>query len=117
MNEVWARLLLVAGLLAIAGAIALIQRKRPASASRTVPARGLAAGAYFFSSTTCSSCDRARDKLNSRFGEDGYIEFSWERDPEAFDTHRIGQVPALLIISEGGRGRLHLGQPDKALDP
>jgi hypothetical protein len=116
MNELWARVFLVAGILAITAAIAFIQRRRTASA-RTVSARGLAAGVYFFTSATCSTCDRARDSLDDRLGRDGYTEYSWERDPEAFAEHRIDQVPAVLIVGDGGRGSLHLGQPDKALGP
>jgi hypothetical protein len=83
---------------------------------RNVSARGLAAGVYFFSSEACSTCDLARSKLDRRLGEDGYTEFSWEQHPEVFTEHRVDQVPAVLVVGEGGRARLHLGQPE-GLDP
>jgi hypothetical protein len=117
MSEVWARVVLVAGILAVATAIALIQRRRRASPVRTVPARGLATGVYFFSSAACSTCDLARNKLDRRLGEDGYTEFSWEQHPESFSEHRVDQVPAVLVVGDAGSARLHLGQPEGALDP
>jgi hypothetical protein len=117
MSELWARVLLVAGILAVTAAIALLQHRRKGSSVRNVPARGLAAGVYFFSSAACSTCETARNKLDHRLGDDGYIEFSWEQHPEAFTEHHVDQVPAVLVVGDGGGARLHLGQPEEALDP
>lgn len=117
MSEIWIRTGLVIGALAAAGIIALIQRRRAAAPVRSVKTKGLAPGVYFFSSATCSTCDQAREKLESSLGADGYTEFAWDLHPDMFTELGIDQVPAVVIVDDAGRGRLHLGQPDRALDP
>jgi hypothetical protein len=117
MNDLWVRLAVVAGALAVAGLIALITRRRTTAGVRTVRARDLAAGVYFFSSVTCGTCDQARTKLDSTLGADGYEEFAWERHPETFTELGVDQVPAVMVVDHGGRGRIYFGQPDRALGP
>lgn len=115
MDEIWARVGLVLGALAVAGTISLIQRRRTRRPVRSVKAADMAAGVYFFSSATCPTCERAREKLNDRLGEDGYTEFTWENEPDPFNTLDVDAVPAVAVLDEAGRGRLYPGQPDRAL--
>lgn len=117
MNELWVRVALVAGALALAGVIALMVRRRATARVRTVKTRGLEAGVYFFSAATCATCEQARTKLDSSLGPDGYKEFAWEHHPQIFTEYDIDQVPAVMIVDDGGRGRIHFGQPDLALGP
>ncbi len=115
MDEIWARVGLVAGALAVAGAVILIQRWRARRSIRAVEVTDAAPGVYFFSSSTCPTCERARAKLDARLGKDGYTEYAWEEDPGPFGDFDVDAVPAVAILEEGGRGRLYPGQPEKAL--
>jgi hypothetical protein len=115
MSELWVRLALVAGVVAIGGAIALIGRRRARQAVSIVRAPDLDPGFYFFSSTSCTTCEQARAKLDTVLGPGGYKEFAWEEHPEAFTEYSVDQVPALMVVDHSRRGRLHLGQPDRAL--
>ena len=111
----WARIGLVGAALAVAGAIALIQRRRALSPVRAVETPGLAPGVYFFSSASCPTCRRARETLDASIGDSGYDELVWEEQPLAFRDIGVDAVPAVLIVGEGGRGRLYPGQPERAL--
>lgn len=115
MDEIWARLGLVVGALALAGCVILIQRARARRPIRTVEVAEKVPGVYFFSSSTCPTCEQARDKLDESLGEDGYTEYAWEDDPVPFGAFDVDAVPAVVILEEGGRGRLYPGQPDKAI--
>lgn len=117
MNEIWARVALVGGALVIVGLIALIRHRHVRSGVRSVAGTGLGAGVYFFSAASCATCARARAKLDSALGVKGYEEFAWESDPETFTEYGIEQVPAVMVVDDGGRGRVYLGQPDRALGP
>lgn len=115
MDEIWARVGLVAGALAVAGSVILIQRWRARRPIRTVEVADAAPGIYFFSSSTCPTCEQARARLDARLGNDGYTEYAWEDDPGPFGDFDVDAVPAVVILEEGGRGRLYPGQPDKAI--
>lgn len=115
MDEIWARAGLVIGALAVAACVTLIQRWRTRRPIRAVDIAGTAPGVYFFSSSTCPTCERAREKLNARLGKHGYTEYAWENDPERFADFDVDAVPTVVILEEGGHGRLYPGQPDKAL--
>ncbi len=115
MDEVWARVGLVVGALAVATCVTVIQRWRTRRPVRTVKVADAAPGIYFFSSSTCATCERAREKLDARLGEDGYTEHAWEDDPAPFVDFDVDAVPAVVILGDEGRGRLYPGQPDKAL--
>jgi hypothetical protein len=117
MNELWLRVALVAGALAIAAVIALITRRRASKEVRTVRAESLGAGVYFFSAATCDTCERARVSLDSKLGAGGYTELAWERHPDVFAEHGVDQVPAVMVVDDSGRGRVYLGQPDLAVGP
>lgn len=117
MSELWLRVAIVGGALVVAGLIALITRTRAANAIRTVRAEHLEAGVYFFSATTCETCERARDRLDSKLGASGYTEFAWEHHPDVFSEYGVDQVPAVMVVNHEGRGSLRFGQPDRALGP
>lgn len=114
MDDIWLRVTVIAGVLAIAGLVVIVQRQRAQAPVRAIGSTGLEAGVYFFSSATCSSCEAAREKLDAAMGEDGYTEFVWENEPDPFTDLKVNAVPAVLIVRDG-RGRLYPGQPDRAL--
>lgn len=115
MDEVWARVALVAGALAVSGLVVWWQRRRGGHAIRHVPTSDLPEGVYFFSSTACPSCKSARESIVIKLGDDGFTEFVWQEDGGLFDELEILAVPALLVVSADGSGRLFSGQPDLAL--
>lgn len=115
MDEILARVGLVGGALVVAGAVALILRRRSRAPELDRDVPGFAAGLYLFSSTTCSTCESARNKLTAALGEHGFTEFVWEEEPQVFSDLEIAAVPAVLVVAEAGRGRLYPGQPDEAL--
>jgi hypothetical protein len=115
MDEVWARIVLIAGVLAVAGGVALLRRRSSRRPVRDIEARGWSAGVYFFSSATCPTCDSAREKLDAQLGEAGYTEFSWERDSGRFRELAVDAVPSVAVVDESGKGRLYPGQPGRAL--
>lgn len=114
MDEIWVRASLVAGAFTVAGAFALIQRRRAFHPVRTITSTGLTAGVYFFSSATCATCQEARDKLDAYLGRGGYAERVWDQDPGSFADLGVDAVPSVLIVSEKGSGRMYSGQPDRA---
>ena len=115
MDEVWVRVALVAGALAVAGVVVLAQRLRARPSVRTVVETGLAPGVYLFTSATCSSCAQARQTLQTELGEDRFCEFAWEEGSATFDQLGIDAVPAVLVVEPGGGGTVFPGQPDRAL--
>jgi hypothetical protein len=115
MDEVWARAALVAGALAVAGVVVLVQRLRARPSVRTVGETSLAPGTYLFTSATCAGCAQARQTLRTELGEDRFHEFAWEEGSAPFDELGIDAVPAVLVVDPGGRGTVFPGQPDRAL--
>lgn len=115
MSEVWIRVGAVLGALAVAGCVVLIQRWRVRGPVRDVESAGMSSGVYFFSSASCPTCTRAREKLDARLGDTGYTEFVWEEDPGPFQELDVDAVPCVVVLGDDGRGRLYPGQPDKAL--
>lgn len=116
MDEVWARAAVVAGALAVAGVVAWIQRWRARRPVRLAGDTGLSPGIYLFTSTGCESCLRARDSLDTELGPTGYHEITWNDDADRFDDIGVDAVPTVLVVSQGGEGRLYPGQPDAVLD-
>ena len=115
MDEVWVRVGLIAGTLLVVGVTTVVLRRREAGTPRQVSATGLASGIYFFSSTTCPTCRSARDTLVDRIGEVGFSEIAWEQDALLFSELGVDAVPAVLVVGDGGAGRLFPGQPDRVL--
>ena len=116
MDEFWLRVGLVAAAFLLVGTIAIWQRARGRRMPiRNVSSADLGPGIYFFSSATCPTCARARDKLDQTLGEEAYIELRWEEEPGPFAEVGVDAVPAVLIVGASGEGRLFPGQPERAL--
>lgn len=115
MDELWVRVALVGGSLALAGAVAWLLDRRGRSGVRNVPAADLAPGVYFFTSATCPTCARARETLERGLGEESYTELRWEDEPSTFGAVGVSAVPAVLIVRDTGEARLFSGQPGRAL--
>lgn len=115
MDEIWVRLALIAGAVAVAGSVALLQRSRSRDPVRRIESTDLAEGVYLFSSASCESCNRARDRLRERLGEAGYTELAWSEEPGVFEDVGVDAVPAVLVVNGDGRATLYPGQPDRVL--
>jgi hypothetical protein len=115
MDEIWARIGLLLGALAVAGLTVLVRRSRVRAPEREIRAPELAPGLYLFSSATCSTCEQARRTLVAGVGESGFEEYAWEQRPELFTQLDVTAVPAVLVMREGGRGKLYPGRVEKAL--
>jgi hypothetical protein len=114
MDDIWGRAVVVAAVLAVAGAIALWRRARTRRA-RDVSPESLQPGIYLFTSSTCPTCESARRRVIEAVGEGGFDEFSWESQPDVFADAGVDVVPALVIVQESRRARLFPGAPGKAL--
>lgn len=114
MDDIWLRVTVIASVLAVAGLVVFVQRRRAQAPVRAIGSIGLETGVYFFSSATCSTCEAAREKLDAAMGESGYTEFVWEHEPDPFTDLKVDAVPAVLIVRDG-QGHLYPGQPDVAL--
>jgi hypothetical protein len=115
MDEVWVRVAVLVGVLAVAAGTAAGLRWRRRRPVRPIEVAGLRAGVYFFSSASCATCATARATLDARLGESGYTEFAWEDDASVFTSLEVDAVPAVVVLDEAGRGKLYAGQPDRVL--
>lgn len=115
MDEVWVRIAVVAGALALAAAIGIWQRDRGRGPVRHLEATGLDPGLYLFSSHACPGCARARERMSSVLGEGGFVEFVWEDQPGVFADIGVSGVPAVLRVGADGVGDLYPGQPRRVL--
>jgi hypothetical protein len=115
MGDVWLRTLLIVAALALAGIGVAWQRRRARRPVAEVSSAGLAAGVYLFTSTSCVTCDRARATISARLGDSGYTEMRWEQEPDLFGEIGVDAVPAVLVVTPAGSGRLYPGQPERAL--
>lgn len=68
---------------------------------------------YLFTSTACPTCITAREKLAGKV--DVFEEVVWEEQPGVFSELGVDAVPAVLVVGDGGAGRLFPGQPDRVL--
>lgn len=114
MSDIWGRAVVVAALLAVAGAIALWRRARNRKARDVSPGR-LQPGVYLFTSSSCPTCESARRRVVEAVGEGGFEEISWESHPGVFADTGVDAVPALLVVGAPGRARLYPGAPEKSL--
>ena len=115
MDDVWVRAGLVIGALALAVAIGLWQRRAVRGPERVISETRLDPGLYLFTSQACPTCAAARSTLEESVGLDGFSEFVWEAEPGRFAALGISAVPAVLLVAEGGDGRLYPGQPRAVL--
>ena len=115
MDDLWVRIGLVAGMLLVAIAAALWLRKGMRNPIRDVTTNELAPGVYLFTSESCPTCSQARDELDRASGSASYTEVRWEDRPGVFVDVGVDAVPAVLVVSAPGRGRLYPGQPRRVL--
>jgi len=113
MSDLAFRVALVGLALLIAFAAVSIWRRRSRSPHRTLKKTGLEPGVYFFTSSSCADCGAVRKRLASRFGDDGFVEFSWESDRKVLERLDIGVVPSSLVVAGTGAGTLWAGAPDE----
>lgn len=114
MDEVWIRLILIAGALGAALLITMVLRSRSSGSSRHLETTGLAEGVYLFTSSACLDCLSAREALAKSIG-DQFVEIEWNRNPALFDQLGVSAVPATLLVDPDGSGRVFPGQPGRAL--
>ena len=116
MDELWLRLGLIAGALAIAAIATLTLRFRNRGGPVDLEVTGLGPGVYLFTSTACPQCGSARRALSDSLGEDGFAELRWEELPGVFHDLGIEGVPATLVVRADGSGTVWSGKPDPALE-
>ncbi len=114
MSEVWLRLAIVAGAVALSLLVMFVIRRRPGS-SNAGDGRGLDPGIYLFTSSTCSDCEGARARLADILGGAGYVEIRWEDQPGLFTRLDIGAVPCTVVVGDDGSASVHPGMPDRAV--
>ncbi|MEX2252119.1 MAG: hypothetical protein WD895_08630 [Acidimicrobiia bacterium] len=117
MNEIGERLTWVLGAVVAAIAVILILRQmtgrhRPVAIQQAK----LGPGVYLFTSAACPDCESARRVLLGAIGPSGFVEVSWESDPETFRELGVDAVPATLVVSDSHGSTLYPGRPDRALE-
>lgn len=115
MDELVTRLALIGGTLVLAALGVLVMRVRARRSAREVAATGLAAGVYLFTSSECPDCEKARRRIIEELGEGSFVEIRWEDEPETFDELEVDVVPATLVVTDGGKGTLFPGAPERAI--
>ena len=114
MSEVWLRLLIVVGAVALALLIIFAIRGRPGR-SQAGDGRGLDPGTYLFTSATCSDCEGARARLADMLGSAGFVEIRWEDEPALFARLDVGAVPCTIVVADDGSASVHPGMPGRAV--
>jgi hypothetical protein len=115
MNEVWPRLGIVVAALIVALFVVMALRRRSGPSSASVAADGLLPGVYLFTSSACTDCTAARDRLESMLGPSGYVEIEWESEPDLFHDLGIEVVPYTVVVAGDGSATRHPGMPGPAL--
>lgn len=116
MSEVWLRIGLIAGVLALAALVTVILRSRMTGRPKVLEATGLEPGIYLFTSAACPDCSSARSTLIEELGEAGFVELSWEQEPGVFHRLDVDAVPATALVADDGSGTLWPGRPEPALN-
>lgn len=120
MSDLTLRLVVVGGVLALVVVAVLLARHRDRAPSRPLGRVSFDPGIYLFTSATCADCHTARERLQTRVGQQGFTEYSWEAEPGIFDTLSIDKVPCSMVVDDTRRATLWIGQPDRmiyAVDP
>ena len=115
MDEIWLRLGLIAGALAVALVVTLVLRARASAGPTRIEATGMAEGLYLFTSSSCGDCRSARKTMNETVGDAGFVEINWEEQPGIFHQIGVGAVPATMVVANDGSGTLYSGSPLRAL--
>ena len=114
MDDLWARIAIIAAALLVAALVVAVQRRKAESSPRALSATGLEPGIYLFTSGDCADCSTARAELEEMVGPQGFLEIAWEQQPEVFTRLEIEAVPATMVVDADGRGRLWPGAPKSA---
>ncbi|MEX2423637.1 MAG: hypothetical protein WD990_06635 [Acidimicrobiia bacterium] len=109
-DDIGLRLLVVAavGISAVAGA--LIARRGTGLIRRSIEIPGFGPGLVFFSSSTCASCARMRERLRPWRN---VVEVTYETAAGDFPS-AIDRVPALCLLDGAGRGWVAYGVVSEA---
>lgn len=116
MSEIWVRLAVVVGALALAFVIAMVVRGKTRRRPVVIDAAGLRPGVYLFSSATCLDCQPARAAMEAVMGPGGYTEIVWDEQQGPFHDLGIEAVPTTVIVAENGSATMFPGVPDSALN-
>jgi multisubunit Na+/H+ antiporter MnhE subunit len=111
MSELTVRLLLVVSVVTVSLVLIGFLRKKSTTA-RTIKKTNLAPGLYFLTSQTCADCAPVRRVLKDRYGDAGFVEYSWESDREILESLRVDLVPSTLWVDKSGSGKIWPGAPD-----
>lgn len=101
--------LLVLGTIGLVILGLVLWRRRPAH-SRPISRPELGAGIHFFTSSSCSTCARVRDRLDQTI-PGRYQEVRFEDDPVGFGGYGVSSVPTLMVVDGAGDGRAWEGMP------
>ena len=72
---------------------------------------GLEPGIVLFTSSSCGTCGDARTVVERVLGPDGYVERSWEADPESLTAAGVDEVPLTVIVGTHGVRTVLRGTP------
>lgn len=101
MNEdLLLRLIVVAAVGIAAVGVALVARRGTGLIRRSIEIPGFGPGLVFFSSSSCASCGRMRDRLQAW---PDVAEITYEAAGRDFPSE-IDRVPALALLDAAGRG-------------
>jgi len=97
-----ARLLLVLGVLAIAGLVGFIltRLQRPPHPTLVVQGDGDRPGVVMFTSLECATCKETIALLRSY--DIAFREITHELEPQRFEAWRVLAVPLIVILDDGG---------------
>lgn len=109
MSEPLVRLVVVVAVLAIAAAVALVQRRGAGWRRASFRFADVGPGLVLFASATCASCDRAVRVLDDLERPSRVIRY--ETEPELFERLGIRRVPAVAWIGADGNGWISYGIP------
>jgi len=100
MTDEVARLLLVIGVLAIAGLVAFVIKRlrRPPHPTLVVQADGDRPGVVLFTSLDCTTCKGTITILRSK--DVAFREITHELEPQRFEAWRVLAVPLTVVLDD-----------------
>lgn len=116
MSDLTTRLVLIAGALVVTVLVLITMRTISRSRPTVIDPGDLLPGIYLFSSSTCLDCRPASAMMLETLGAGGFTEFTWEDQPQRFQTMGIATVPATVVVDADRSALLFTGMPSKALE-
>lgn len=98
MEELATRLLVAAGVFAVAAGWALVLRRGRAVRRRPFRPTNLRPGLHLFSSVACPSCARARSVLEK--SGHSFVEHTYESEDRILRVNDIDRVPTVAWVSD-----------------